>query len=120
MRDRATFVIPDRPGSDVFRLSDRETFIFEPLIDDRGRQIVWAWLTDNPPGEESKGWSGVYGLLRTLWLGEAMRRRAGERKRRSSTAMPRAHSSSSIRHGASPPAARPSREPRSPWPPASS
>jgi beta-fructofuranosidase len=31
---------------------------------------MWAWLTDNPRGEEAKGWSGVYGLPRSLWLGE--------------------------------------------------
>ena len=31
---------------------------------------MWAWLTDNPGGEEAKGWSGVYGLPRSLWLGE--------------------------------------------------
>jgi beta-fructofuranosidase len=31
---------------------------------------MWAWLTDNPPGEDQKGWSGVYGLPRSLWVGE--------------------------------------------------
>ena len=31
---------------------------------------MWAWLTDNPTGEVERGWSGVYGLPRTLWLGE--------------------------------------------------
>ena len=31
---------------------------------------MWAWLVDNPDGEEAKGWSGVYGLPRSLWLGE--------------------------------------------------
>jgi len=30
---------------------------------------MWAWLTDNPRGEPEKGWSGVYGLPRSLWLG---------------------------------------------------
>lgn len=49
---------------------DNTYFAPEALIDGRGRQIMWAWLTDNPPGEKEKGWSGVYGLPRTLWLGE--------------------------------------------------
>lgn len=49
---------------------DNTYFAPEALVDDRGRQIMWAWLTDNPKGEDSKGWSGVYGLPRSLWLGE--------------------------------------------------
>ena len=49
---------------------DNTYFAPEALIDGKGRQIMWAWLTDNPPGEKEKGWSGVYGLPRTLWLGE--------------------------------------------------
>ena len=49
---------------------DNTYFAPEALIDDKGRQIMWTWLTDNPGGEEAKGWSGVYGLPRSLWLGE--------------------------------------------------
>lgn len=49
---------------------DNTYFAPEALIDGQGRQIMWAWLTDNPPDEEKRGWSGVYGLPRTLWLGE--------------------------------------------------
>jgi len=49
---------------------DNTYFAPEALIDDRGRQIIWVWLTDNPRGEEAKGWSGVYGLPRSVWLGE--------------------------------------------------
>jgi beta-fructofuranosidase len=49
---------------------DNTYFAPEALIDGKGRQIMWAWLTDNPSGEEQKGWSGVYGLPRTLWLGD--------------------------------------------------
>jgi beta-fructofuranosidase len=49
---------------------DNTYFAPEALIDGRGRQIMWAWLTDNPPDEKPKGWSGVYGLPRTLWLGD--------------------------------------------------
>ncbi len=49
---------------------DNTYFAPEALIDGQGRQIMWSWLTDNPAGEEAKGWSGVYGLPRSLWLGE--------------------------------------------------
>ena len=49
---------------------DNTYFAPEALVDGQGRQVMWAWLTDNPAGEEERGWSGVYGLPRTLWLGE--------------------------------------------------
>jgi beta-fructofuranosidase len=49
---------------------DNTYFAPEALMDDRGRQIMWAWLTDNPPGDPQRGWSGVYSLPRTLWLGD--------------------------------------------------
>ena len=49
---------------------DNTYFAPEALVDDRGRQIMWTWLTDNPHGEMERGWSGVYGLPRSLWLGE--------------------------------------------------
>ena len=49
---------------------DNTYFAPEALIDGKGRQIMWSWLTDNPGGEKERGWSGVYGLPRTLWLGE--------------------------------------------------
>jgi beta-fructofuranosidase len=49
---------------------DNTYFAPEALIDGQGRQIMWAWLTDNPPNEKSQGWSGVYGLPRSLWLGK--------------------------------------------------
>lgn len=48
---------------------DNTYFAPEALVDGQGRQVMWAWLTDNPPDEKAKGWSGVYGLPRTLWLG---------------------------------------------------
>lgn len=48
---------------------DNTYFAPEALVDGQGRQVMWAWLTDNPPGEKAKGWSGVYGLPRSLWLG---------------------------------------------------
>jgi beta-fructofuranosidase len=49
---------------------DNTYFAPEALIDGRGRQIMWAWLTDNRKEETAQGWSGVYGLPRTLWLGD--------------------------------------------------
>lgn len=49
---------------------DNTYFAPEALIDARGRQIMWAWLTDNPSGDAARGWSGVYGLPRSLWLGK--------------------------------------------------
>ncbi|MBI2505711.1 MAG: glycoside hydrolase family 32 protein [Candidatus Latescibacteria bacterium] len=49
---------------------DNTYFAPEALVDPKGRQLMWAWLTDNPEGEKEQGWSGVYGLPRTLWLGE--------------------------------------------------
>ena len=53
---------------------DNTFFAPEALIDDRGRQIMWAWLTDNARSDMdaaiADGWCGVYGLPRVLWLGE--------------------------------------------------
>ena len=53
---------------------DNTFFAPEALIDGKGRQIMWAWLLDNAPSEPEQqilaGWSGVYCLPRTLWLGE--------------------------------------------------
>ena len=48
---------------------DNTYFAPEALVDGQGRQIMWAWLLDNPGGEEAKGWSGVFGLPRSLWVG---------------------------------------------------
>ncbi|HTQ11058.1 MAG TPA: GH32 C-terminal domain-containing protein [Fimbriimonadaceae bacterium] len=48
---------------------DNTFFAPEALVDGKGRQIMWAWLTDNPDDGKVEGWSGVYGLPRVLWLG---------------------------------------------------
>ena len=50
--------------------ADNTYFAPEALIDGQGRQVMWSWLLDNPDGEKEKGWSGVYGLPRSLWVGE--------------------------------------------------
>jgi beta-fructofuranosidase len=60
--------LPDNHGRMTW--VDNTYFAPEALVDNRGRQIMWAWLTDNPGDEAARGWSGVYGLPRTLWLGE--------------------------------------------------
>lgn len=49
---------------------DNTFFAPEALVDGAGRQIMWAWLLDNPSKEQSRGWSGVFCMPRTLWLGE--------------------------------------------------
>jgi beta-fructofuranosidase len=53
---------------------DNTFFAPEALIDGQGRQIMWAWLTDNAHKElddaVEDGWCGVYGLPRVLWLGD--------------------------------------------------
>ena len=53
---------------------DNTFFAPEALIDGKGRQIMWAWLLDNPHKDRKEdlndGWSGVYGLPRVLWLGD--------------------------------------------------
>ncbi|MDG0793878.1 glycoside hydrolase family 32 protein [Cohnella ginsengisoli] len=49
---------------------DRAFAAPEALMDDKGRQIVWVWIIDNLEDESSFGWSGVYSVPRTLWLGE--------------------------------------------------
>ncbi len=58
--------IPNKHGRMTW--VDNTFFAPEALIDDKGRQIMWAWLTDNPGDEKAQGWSGVYGLPRSLWL----------------------------------------------------
>lgn len=59
---------PERHGRMTW--VDNTYFAPEALIDGQGRQIMWVWLLDNPSGEKRRGWSGVYGLPRSLWLGE--------------------------------------------------
>ena len=61
---------------------DNDYFAPEALMDANGRQIMWAWMHDaRPPQLEAAprekvweenhyGWTGTYGLPRSLWLGE--------------------------------------------------
>jgi beta-fructofuranosidase len=39
-------------------------------MDPKGRQIMWGWLTDFLDDDLTRGWSGVFGLPRVLWLGK--------------------------------------------------
>lgn len=52
--------------------NDNAYFAPEALVDGAGRQIMWSWIFDDRPQEmrDSSGWSGTYGLPRSLWLGE--------------------------------------------------
>ena len=51
---------------------DNAYFAPEALIDGQGRQIMWAWIFDDRPQEvwRPSGWNGMYGLPRSLWLGD--------------------------------------------------
>jgi len=60
--------LPRRHGRMTW--ADNTFFAPEALIDGAGRQIMWSWLLDNPADEKERGWSGVYGLPRSLWLRE--------------------------------------------------
>lgn len=49
---------------------DNTYFAPEALMDGKGRQVMWAWLMAERNPLQQDGWSGVYGLPRTLWVGE--------------------------------------------------
>jgi len=50
--------------------ADNGYFAPEALIDDKGRQIMWAWVFDDRPDslKDQTGWTGTYGLPRSLWM----------------------------------------------------
>ncbi len=52
--------------------NDNTYFAPEALIDDKGRQIMWSWIFDDRPDSLVKfnGWTGTYGIPRSLWLNE--------------------------------------------------
>ena len=51
---------------------DSSFFAPENLVDDRGRQIMWAWIFDgrDQATRQASGWSGTMSLPRVLWLGD--------------------------------------------------
>ncbi len=50
---------------------DNAWFAPEALVDGKGRQIMWSWIFDDRPDSviNYRGWTGTYGLPRTLWTG---------------------------------------------------
>jgi beta-fructofuranosidase len=56
---------------------DNAFFAPESLLDDRGRQIMWAWIFDGRSNETAtaSGWSGTMSLPRVMWLGGDMKMR---------------------------------------------
>lgn len=48
---------------------DNAYFAPEALVDDKGRQIMWAWIFDDRPDslKNRYGWNGIYGIPRSLW-----------------------------------------------------
>ena len=61
---------PDKHGRMTWR--DNAYFAPEALIDNNGRQIMWSWVFDDRPDSVKNfyGWTGTYGLPRSLWLGK--------------------------------------------------
>lgn len=51
---------------------DNAYFAPEALVDEKGRQIMWSWIFDDRPDsvKVASGWTGTYGLPRSLWLGD--------------------------------------------------
>lgn len=52
--------------------NDNAYFAPEALVDEKGRQIMWAWIFDDRPEsmQSASGWTGTYSLPRSLWLGQ--------------------------------------------------
>ncbi len=50
---------------------DNAYFAPEAMIDGKERQIMWSWIFDDRPDSviNNRGWTGTYGLPRTLWVG---------------------------------------------------
>ncbi len=62
---------PEQHGR--FSWKDNTCFAPEALIDGKGRQIVWFWLTDNVDELlEKHDWTGVYSFPRSLWYEDAV------------------------------------------------
>jgi beta-fructofuranosidase len=51
---------------------DNAYFAPEALVDAKGRQIMWSWIFDDRPDSviNYSGWTGMYGLPRSLWVGD--------------------------------------------------
>jgi beta-fructofuranosidase len=51
--------------------NDNAYFAPEALKDNKGRVLMWSWIFDDRPDSviDKYGWTGTYGLPRSLWLG---------------------------------------------------
>ena len=59
--------LPEKHGR--MSWNDNAFFAPEALIDGKNRQLMWAWLLDDPKDAFARfGWSGVYSFPRNLWL----------------------------------------------------
>ncbi len=63
------YFYPENHGRMTWK--DNAYFAPEALVDGRGRQIMWSWIFDDRPDSviNFHGWTGTYGLPRTLWVG---------------------------------------------------
>lgn len=61
---------PDNHGRMTW--NDNGYFAPEALVDNKGRQIMWSWIFDDRPDSviNHYGWTGTYGLPRSLWVGD--------------------------------------------------
>ncbi|MDP4131400.1 MAG: glycoside hydrolase family 32 protein [Bacteroidota bacterium] len=61
---------PETHGRMTWR--DNAYFAPEALVDGKGRQIMWSWIFDDRPDSVKQyyGWTGTYGLPRSLWIGK--------------------------------------------------
>lgn len=63
------YFYPENHGRMTWK--DNAYFAPEALVDGKGRQIMWSWIFDDRPDSviNYRGWTGTYGLPRTLWVG---------------------------------------------------
>lgn len=61
--------LPEQHGR--FSHADNAFFAPEALVDDKNRQILWAWIRDNEYNYIwEHGWSGVYSFPRNVWYAD--------------------------------------------------
>jgi len=63
------YFYPENHGRMTWK--DNAYFAPEAMVDGKGRQIMWSWIFDDRPDSviKNRGWTGTYGLPRTLWAG---------------------------------------------------
>lgn len=76
--EKADRFLPEKHGR--MSVVDSAYFAPEALVGPDGRQIMWAWLRDNPDSGEDRGWSGVFGMARELWYADDSLRMAPARE----------------------------------------